>query len=130
MPSKSEKRRYLNLPRKAALPFSDGVLVGDTLYLAGRVGIDPETNTVPADIDQELKLLFAGFEAVLTKADMAFDDLVWVQVFSPDMSLWNRFNQEYLKHFSKDLPARAFLGSGPLMRGARFEMLGIAVRSS
>lgn len=130
MPSKSRDRRYVNLPRKAVLPFSDGVLVGDTLYLAGRVGIDPETNTVPAEVDQELKLLFAGIEAVLTKAGMGFDDLVWVQVFSPDLSLWDRFNQEYLKHFSKDLPARAFLGSGALIKGARFEMLGIAVRSS
>jgi 2-iminobutanoate/2-iminopropanoate deaminase len=128
--SKSPDHRYLNLPtRKSPLPFSDGVLVGKTLYISGRIGIDPVTGMAPADVEQELKLLFAGFQAVLGHADMTFDELVWVQVFSPDVALWDQFNKEYLKHFSKDkLPARAFVGSGPLLRGGRFEMMGIAVK--
>ena len=127
----NDDRKFLNLPsRKAPLPFSDAVLVGSTLYLSGRIGIDPATGFAPADPDEELRLLFADFEAVLQQAGMSFDDLVWVQVFSPDVSLWERFNAEYLKHFSKDrLPARAFLGSGPLLRNGRFEMMGIAVKS-
>lgn len=130
MPTKSKSRRYINLPsRKRPLPFSDGVVVGDTLYIAGRIGIDPKTGTVPAQVDDELRLLFAEFKAVLEHAGMTFDDLVWVQVFSPDLSLWERFNQEYLKHFSNEhLPARAFLGSAPLLLGGRFEMMGIAAK--
>lgn len=127
----SQTRRCLNLPnRKAPLPFSDAVLVGDTLYISGRIGLDPNTLMAPTEVEQELKLLFDGFEAVLAQADMTMNDLVWVQVFSPDVSLWDKFNQEYLKHFSEELPARAFLGSGPLLRGGRFEMMGIAVRRS
>ena len=123
-------RRYINLPtRTARLPFSDGVLAGDTLYLSGRIGIDPATGVAPADANQELKLLFDGFEAVLKQAGMKMDDLVWVQVFSPDVSLWEQFNAEYVKHFSKDLPARAFIGSGPLLKGGRFEMMGIAIKN-
>lgn len=130
MPSKRENRRYIQLSsRKAPLPFSDGVLVGDTLYLAGRIGIDPDTGFAPSEIDEELSLLFGEFKVVLDQAGMTFDDLVWVQVFSPDVSLWERFNAEYVKHFSNDrLPARAFLGSGPLLRNGRFEMMGIAVK--
>jgi 2-iminobutanoate/2-iminopropanoate deaminase len=132
MPAKTKtSRRYINLPdRTAPLPFSDAVLVGDTLYLSGRIGIDPATGVAPDDVGQELRLLFDGFEAVLREADMTMDDLVWVQVYSPDISLWERFNAAYLKRFSKELPARAFLGSGPLLLGGRFEMLGVAVRSS
>ena len=42
-------------------------------------------------------------------------------------ALWDRFNAAYLKRFSKELPARAFIGSGPLLKGGRFEMMGIAV---
>lgn len=127
----TSNREYINLPsHKAALPFSDAVKVGDTLYLSGRIGIDPGTGRVPPSVDEELKLLFAEFESVLKQAGMSFDDLVWVQVFSPDLSLWERFNQEYLKHFSKNrLPARAFLGSAPLLLGGRFEMMGIAIKS-
>lgn len=125
----SRTRHYINLPgRKGSLPFSDAVLAGNTLYLSGRIGIDPAKGMAPSDVEQELRLLFDGFEAVLAEAKMTMDDLVWVQVFSPDLSLWERFNAAYLKRFSKELPARAFIGSGPLLKGGRFEMMGTAVR--
>ncbi len=130
MPLKTRKRarRFIILPkRKTPLPFSDAVLVGDTLYLSGRIGIDPATGVVPPSLDDEMRLLFDEFTAVLAQADMTMDDLVWVQVFSPDVSLWEHFNSAYVKRFSRDLPARAFIGSGPLLRGGRFEMMGIAV---
>ena len=122
-------RQFINLPnRPAPLPFSDGVLVNNTLYLAGRIGLDPETGTVPADVNAELKFLFDGIEAVLRQAGMTMDDLVYVQIFSPDVSLWEDFNHAYIKRFSRALPARAFIGSGPLLLGGRFEMIGIAVK--
>jgi 2-iminobutanoate/2-iminopropanoate deaminase len=125
----AESRRYINLPnRPPGLPFSDGVLVGDTLYISGRIGLDPATGEAPASIDAELNLLFEGFQAVLREAGMNVDDLVWVQVYSPDVSLWQQFNAAYVKLFSRECPARAFLGSGPLLMNGRFEMLGIAVR--
>src|ERR1019366_3375847 len=110
--------------------FSDAVLGGDTLYISGRIGIDPATGEAPESIDAELDLLFGGFQAVLRQAGMTMDDLVWVQVHSPDVSLWEHFNAAYVKLFSRELPARAFLGSGKLLLKGRFEMLGIAVKSS
>lgn len=122
-------RQYINLPgRRAALPFSDAVFVNDTLYLSGRIGIDPATGLAAADIDQELRLLFDGFEAVLAQAGMTMDDLVWIQIYCPDVSLWERFNAAYVKRFSQEFPARAFLGSGLLLLNGRFEMLGVAVK--
>ena len=129
MSSPDHARRIINLPgRRPDLPFSDAVLVGDTLYLSGRIGIDPATGVAPPDVDRELDLLFYGFSSVLTAAGMAWDDLVWVQVFSPDLTLWERFNAKYVKHFRADFPARAFLGSAPLLLNGRFEMMGIAVK--
>jgi 2-iminobutanoate/2-iminopropanoate deaminase len=126
----AQSRQYINLPnRPAGLPFSDGVLIGDTLYLSGRIGIDPATGLVPESIDAELSLLFDGFQAVLMQAGMSMDDLVWMQVYSPDVSLWERFNAAYVKFFTREFPARAFLGSGPLLKNGRFEMLGMAVKS-
>ena len=124
-------RRHINLAgRPSTLPFSDAVLVGDTLYLAGRIGIDPVTGRAPSDVDAEIKLLLDGVEAVLNEAGMTMDDLVSVQIFSPDLSLWEPFNAAYVKRFSVELPARAFIGSGPLLLGGRFEVVGIAVRKS
>lgn len=126
----SPSRRYINLPNHpAGLPFSDAVLVGDTLYISGRIGLDAATGEAPESIDAEIELLFEGFQAVLREAEMTMDDLVWVQVYSPDVSLWQQFNAAYVKLFSREFPARAFLGSGTLLLKGRFEMLGIAVKS-
>jgi len=125
----SHSRRTINLStRPPGLPFSDAVLVGETLYISGRIGIDPATGVVPPEVDRELQILFDEFSQVLALAGMAWDDLVWVQVFSPDLTLWRRFNLEYTKHFKGDFPARAFLGSAPLLLNGRFEMMGIAVK--
>jgi 2-iminobutanoate/2-iminopropanoate deaminase len=126
----AQSRRYINLPnRPAGLPFSDAVLVGDTLYISGRIGLNPATGEAPESIDAEIDLLFDGFQAVLREADMTMDDLVWVQVYCPDVSLWQQFNSVYVKLFSREFPARVFLGSGTLLMKGHFEMLGIAVKS-
>jgi len=123
-------RKFINTAQhNPAWPFSDGVLLRDTLYLSGRIGMDPQLGMAPADVDSELKFLFDGVEEVLRKAGMTMDDLVYVQIFSPDLSLWTQFNKAYVERFSRELPARAFIGSGPLLLGARFEMIGIAIQS-
>ncbi len=66
--------------------------------------------------------------AILNLAGMTLDDLVSLQIFCPDVSLWEQFNAIYRTFFSGPLPARAFLGSGPLLFGAHFEVMGIAVK--
>lgn len=121
--------RHIVLPtRKDQLPYSDAVLVGNTLYLAGRIGIDPQTAKAPEDVEKEIHFLLDGIKTTLAAADFTMDDLVSVQVFCPDLSLYDKFNDIYRTYFTKDFPARAFIGSGQLLRGGHFEMQGIAVR--
>jgi 2-iminobutanoate/2-iminopropanoate deaminase len=123
----ASSRKYINLPnRRGNLPFSDAVLDGDTLYISGRIGIDPQTGYAPPDVDQEIRLLLDGVREVLAAAGMTMDDLVSVQIFCPDLSLFDRFNAAYRSYFSGDLPARAFIGSGPLLRNGHFELIGVA----
>ena len=127
--STASARKHIMLPnRKDTLPFSDGVLVGDTLYLAGKIGVDPETGRAPEDVEKEIRILLDGMKSTLAAAEMTMDDLVSVQIFCPDLSLYEKFNEIYRTYFNKNFPARAFIGSGPLLRGGRFEAQGIAVR--
>jgi 2-iminobutanoate/2-iminopropanoate deaminase len=127
--SQGPGRRYINLPSKnPQLPFSDGVLAGNTLYLAGRLGTDPKTNAIPEDIEQEIRFMLDGFKSTLAQAGMTMDNIVTVTIYCPDLTLYDKFNGVYRTYFSKDFPARAFIGSGPLLRGAHFEMQAIAAK--
>lgn len=113
----------------AKLPFSNGVRVGDTLYVAGHLGLDPKTQMPPADVEAEARLVLDGVKATVEAAGFTMDDLVSVTVFCPDLTQYDAFNRVYVTYFSGKFPARAFIGSGPLIRGARFEVLGTAVRT-
>jgi len=109
-------------------PFSDAVRVGQTLYLAGRIGLDPATNKPPADAAAEVRTVMDQIKAVLAQEGMTMDDLVTVTVYCTDLSLYGTFNDVYRTYFTKGFPARAFIGSGPLLAGGRFEVQGIAVK--
>ena len=126
MKSKHRAINLLNKPVQA--PFSNAILAGDTLYLAGDIGVDPKTNKVPDKIEDEIQNLLDSYKTVLNEAGMTMDDLVYVQVYCSDLSLYAKFNDAYRKQFSKDFPARAFIGAGSLLIGGHFEMQAIAVR--
>jgi 2-iminobutanoate/2-iminopropanoate deaminase len=110
-------------------PFSDAILTGNTLYLAGRIGVDPKTGKVPEKIEDEIKFLLDGEKEVLAQAGMTMDDLVYVQVSCTDLSLFGKFNPIYASYFStKEYPAREFVGAGSLLIGGHFELQAIAVK--
>ena len=121
-------RKAINLPgRTIAAPFSDGILAGNTLYLAGRLGLDKD-GKVPEKIEDEIKLLLDGEKDVLAQAGMTMDDLVYVQISCTDLKLFGTFNPIYKTYFTKDFPAREFVGAGSLLLGAHFELQAIAVK--
>jgi reactive intermediate/imine deaminase len=127
--SKAQARKAVKLPTaNPQLPFSDGVLAGNTLYLAGKLGVDPKTGKPPEDAEQEARLALDELKATLAQEGMTMDDLVSVTVYCPDLELYDKFNAVYRTYFKGDFPARAFIGSGPLLRGGRFEVQGIAVK--
>jgi len=110
-------------------PFSDAILAGNTLYLAGRLGLDPKTGKPPEKIEDEIKTLLDGEKDVLAQAGMTMDDLVYVQIACTDLSLFEKFNPIYKSYFTtKDYPAREFIGAGSLLRGGHFELQAIAVK--
>lgn len=126
-------RKYIVSPRPAGfsgLPFSDGVLAGNTLYIAGHIGLDPKTGTPPASAEEEARLAMEGIKQTVEQAGLSMDDIVSVQVFCTDLKLYETFNAVYKTYFHEDYPARAFVGSDKLLRGGHYEVMGIAVKKA
>lgn len=123
-----QDRTFIN-PSSAAStagsPFSGGVNVNGTVYLSGRLGL--ENGAVPADPAQEARNVLNTIKNTLESGGLTMDDLVYVQVFCTDLSLYEVFNEVYRSFFSAEFPARAFIGAGSLLNGARFEIQAIAV---
>jgi 2-iminobutanoate/2-iminopropanoate deaminase len=115
---------------RANLPFSDAVWHGDTLYISGHIGLDPKTGKVGATPEEEARLVLDGVKHTLEAAGLTMDDLLSVQIFCSDVTLFEKFNVVYRTYFKGEFPTRAFLGSGRLLFDARFEVQGIAGRES
>src|SRR6478736_4648260 len=126
-------RKFIVNPRPGdtkSLPFSDAVLVGNTLYIAGHIGLDPKTGQAPADAEQEAHLVMDGVKKTVENAGLSMDDVVSITVFCTDLKLYDTFNGVYKTYFHGDYPARAFLGAANLLRGGRYEVMGLAVKHS
>jgi len=125
-----DTRSYINARsagEKDVLPFSGAVLAGDTLYLSGAIGLD-EDGKIPDNAAEEARNVLDAIKENLVAAGMTMDDLVSIQIFCSDVSNYQAFNEVYKTYFTREYPARAFVGAGTLLFNARFEVQGIAVK--
>ncbi len=119
------------LAEQQNLPFSSAVLLGNTLYIAGTTGVDPGAEPIsaePISAEQEAHVVMNRVKAVVERAGMTMNDIVSLQVFCTDLADYDTFNGVYRTYFRGDYPARAFIGVSKLTFGARYEVMGIAVR--
>src|SRR5579863_2569725 len=87
-------RKYIVKARsgdRKTLPFSEGVLSGDTLYIAGHVGLDAKTNLPPANAEDEARLVMDQIKQTVESAGLSMDDMVSMQVFCTDLKLYDTF---------------------------------------
>jgi enamine deaminase RidA (YjgF/YER057c/UK114 family) len=85
---------------------------------------DPKANQIPADVEQEVRFLLDSFKETLAVGGMTMDNLVSVTIYCPDLTLYDKFNAVYRTYFGKDCPARAFIGSGPLLQRSKIRDAG------
>jgi len=113
---------------KTAAPFSIGVMVDGTFYVGGHLGVDPATGKVPPEAEAEARLVLESVKQTLERGGLSMSDLVSVTVYCTDLDLYDKFNAVYRSYFKDNYPARAFLGVAKLVRGAHFEIAGVAVK--
>jgi 2-iminobutanoate/2-iminopropanoate deaminase len=122
-------RKFISsdLARSRNLPFSSGVVVGNTLYIAGTTA-DPDKIKAGLTPEAEVRDIMEQVKGTVEKAGMKMEDIVSMQVFTTDLNLYDAFNGVYRSYFKANYPARAFIGGTKLLFGSRFEVLGIAIK--
>jgi 2-iminobutanoate/2-iminopropanoate deaminase len=125
-------RRRVIRPEKApntGLPFSPGILVGNTLYLSGHLGRDPMNNgLVSGGVEGETRQARANIREVLRIAGMDFKDVTSVTAYIVSFDDFAKFNAVYREVFPNDPPARATVQVAALNDRARIELQMVAVK--
>ena len=110
-------------------PYSQAILVGDLLFCAGQIGLDPETGQmVDGGIEAETRRVMDNLSAVLEEAGYSMADVVQSQVFMADLEEYGVMNEIYASYFADSPPARAAVQVARLPRDARIEIMMTAAK--
>lgn len=107
--------------------YSQAILVGDTLYLSGQIGLDPYSMELVKGIEAQIRRVFDNLKAVCEAAGGSLADIAKLNIFLTDLSHFQLVNQIMGEYFAQPYPARAALGVASLPKGALVEMDGIVV---
>jgi 2-iminobutanoate/2-iminopropanoate deaminase len=103
--SGTDKKTILPPGAKPGGNYSQGILVGDTLYISGQAGEDA-AGKIPSDFDAEVKQSLDNIGAILKAAGMSPADVVSVQVYLTDAGKFQRMNSVYTGYFKDPRPTR------------------------
>ncbi len=115
-------------PKKQNAPFSDVVQVGNTLYLAGQIGMDHSVRkVVDGGVQAETKQAIENIKAVLEQHGSSLDNVVKCTVILSDINDFAAFNEVYKTYFTNK-PARTTFAASGLAANAKIEIECIAVK--
>jgi reactive intermediate/imine deaminase len=108
--------------------YSQGVRVGDTVYLSGQIPLVPQTMAlVDGDMEAQVRQVFRNLSAVAAAAGGGLGDVVKLNVFLTDLGHFPLVNQVMAEFFAEPYPARAAVGVAALPKGAAVEMDAVMV---
>lgn len=115
--------------KKDNLPFSMCVWADNTLYVSGKVGINPATGTIPDSAGEQAAFAIEGLRTVLEEQGCTLSDVVKITVILTNKEDIGIFNQVYLEKFAQPLPARTLMIVSALAGKATVELDAIAVKN-
>ena len=114
---------------KAIGPYSQAILINNTLYCSGQIAINPEDGElITSDITTETKQVMKNLGAVLEEAGMAFENVVKCSIFMKNILQYTEINQVYAEYFDKNPPAREAVEVSALPKNVNVEISLIAVK--
>ncbi|OQX93898.1 MAG: reactive intermediate/imine deaminase [Tenericutes bacterium 4572_104] len=109
-------------------PYSQGILVKDTLYVSGQIPYVPETmKPAGSDIMSQTRQSLENILAIVEKAGLKKENIVKCGVFMKDLSMFKDMNQVYLEFFGNHKPARFAVEVTRLPLNVLIEIDAIAV---
>lgn len=111
---------------KAIGPYSQAVLVDDTLYVSGNIPVNPATGDVADGIVNQSNQVFENMKAVLNEAGMGFENVVKTTAFLTDLSNFATFNEIYASYFVAPYPAKSCVEVSKLPKNVLVEVDCIA----
>ena len=122
-------RKIISTPHAPAAigTYSQAVQAGDTLYLSGQIGLDPQSMTMVDGIDAQIVRVFENLKAVAEAAGANLNDAVKFNIYLTDLANFAKVNETMAKYFSQPFPARAAVGVKELPRGALVEADAVLV---
>jgi reactive intermediate/imine deaminase len=102
--------------------YSQAVKVGNTVYLSGQIGLDPQTMQLVEGIERQISRVFQNLRAVSEAAGGSLADVVKLNVYLTDLAHFPKVNETMAQYFQQPYPARAAVGVKELPRGALVEM--------
>jgi reactive intermediate/imine deaminase len=107
--------------------YSQAVRAGDTVYLSGQIGFDPQTMTLADGVDAQIERVFSNLQAVARAAGGSLADAVKLNIYLVDLDNFGKVNETMARYFSAPYPARAAVGVASLPRGALVEAEAVLV---
>ncbi len=107
--------------------YSQAVRVGDTVYLSGQIGLDPDSMQMVEGVEAQIHRVFANLRAVTNAAGGSLNDVVKLNIFLTDLGHFAKVNEIMAEYFQQPYPARAAVGVASLPRAALVEADGVMV---
>lgn len=108
-------------------PYNHAVRVGDLLFCAGQIPLDPTTGQLVAgDIRTQTERVLENVKAILDDQKLTFANVVKSTVFLTNLADFAGMNEVYARHFTSDFPARSTIQVAALPRGASVEIEVVA----
>lgn len=110
-------------------PYSAAAEAAGLVFLAGQVGLDPQTGErAPDEVEAQAKQVMSNIGAVLADLELSYDDIVKTTIFLADMNDFAKVNEIYASYFEGDYPARTTVQAGALPAGFLVEIEVVAAR--
>lgn len=126
--SQAQEHKAIHLSNAKDLPFSDGIIAGKTLFIAGQEGSDDSGKLVAGGTAAETKAALDNIEKVVKAAGFEMSDIVSVTVYLADIHDFADMNKVYKSVLPDPKPARATIQAAALVNDARVEIAAIAVK--